>query len=77
MDILPLLPPFCDHSAADEAISALSVDWLGLVPFFICVVRGDLDPATKELPADLFGTDNICRYLRGGLKPATRIYFCP
>ena len=73
----PQLPPFCDHSAADDAISALSDDWLGQIPFLICVVRGELDPATKELPADLFGTDNICRYLRGGMRPVSRFYFCP
>ena len=74
---VPALPPLCNHFAADEAVSALSAEWLGSIPFLICVVCNELDPATEELPAHEFVTDNICRYLGGGMCPARRIYFCP
>ena len=74
---VPALPPLCNYFAADEAVSALSAEWLGSIPFMICVVCDELDPATEELPAHEFVTDNICRYFRGGMYPARRIYFCP
>ena len=71
------LSPLCNHFAADEAVSALSANWLGSIPFMICVVCDELDPATEELAAHEFVTDNICRYFKGGMNPARRIYFCP
>ena len=71
------LSPLCNHFAADEAVSALSAEWLVSIPFMIYVICDELDSATEELPAHEFVTDNICRYFGGGMCPSRRIYFCP
>ena len=66
-----------DLSAADDAVLALSRDWLGSIPFSICVISDDLDPAVQDLPPSKFATENICKYFGGNMYPAQRLYFCP
>ena len=66
-----------DLSAADDAVLALSRDWLGSIPFSVCVISDDLDPAVQELPPSKFATENICNYFGGNMYPAQRLYFCP